>query len=103
MCIGLIGGMDRLGRHYMKEAERLDIHLKVFSKWEKNLSKKIKTLDALVVFTNKISHMGRKEVMVVARNRQIPIFMYHSCGVCTLRDCLSYLKDKKDALRPEMK
>lgn len=95
MCIGLIGGMDRLERHYINEANRSDIHLKVFSKWEKNLSKKINSLDALVVFTDKVSHMARKEAMDVARNRQIPILMYHSSGISTFRNCLDFIKNLK--------
>jgi hypothetical protein len=31
MSIALIGGMDRLARHYVSEAERLGIFLKVFN------------------------------------------------------------------------
>ncbi len=88
MCVGLIGGMDRLKRHYLKEAERFGVDLKVFSRWETNLSKKINCLHALIVFTDKVSHMARKEAMEVARSRQIPVFMYHSSGICTLRNGL---------------
>lgn len=95
MCIGLIGGMDRLGKHYMKEADRFDIRLRVFSQWEKNLSKKINSLDALVLFTDKVSHMAKREAMDVARSRQIPIFMFHSSGLSTFRNCLESIKNRK--------
>ncbi|MDI7261017.1 MAG: DUF2325 domain-containing protein [Thermodesulfobacteriota bacterium] len=95
MCIALIGGMDRLERHYINEANRFDIQLKVFSKWEKNLSKKINSLDALIVFTDKVSHMARKEAKDVARNRQIPILMYHSSGIPTFRNCLDFIRNHK--------
>jgi hypothetical protein len=95
MCVALIGGMDRLERHYMNEAERFGIDLRVFTKPENNTASKIKNVDALVIFTNKVSHKAKKEVMNVAKARNIPVFMYHSCGVCTLRDCLSCLENKK--------
>jgi hypothetical protein len=95
MCIGLIGGMDRLERHYVKEAEREGIELRVFSRWAVNLSKKIICLDALILFTDKVSHTARKEAMDVARSSQIPIFMYHSSGVSTLRKCLETIKTRK--------
>ncbi|MCX8031314.1 MAG: DUF2325 domain-containing protein [Thermodesulfovibrionales bacterium] len=93
MCVALIGGMDRLERQYITEAEKLGINLKVFTKPEKGLTSKIKNLDAVVIFTNKVSHKARIEVMNVAKSKNIRVLMQHSCGVCTLRDCLSCLKN----------
>lgn len=93
MCIALIGGMDRLERHYRSEAEKYDIDLKVFSTSENDITAKVRHVDALVIFTNKISHRVKREVMNIAKARSIPVFMYHSCGVCTLRDCFSCLKN----------
>ncbi len=92
MCVALIGGMDRLERQYINEAERFGIDLKVFTKPEAGIASKIKNVDALVIFTNKVSHRAKKEVIGIAKARNIPVFMYHSCGVCTLRDCLKCLK-----------
>lgn len=91
MCVALIGGMDRLERNYVNEAEKNGIKLKVFTKPETNIALKVKNVDAVVIFTNKVSHKVKREVMNVAKARNIPIFMYHSCGVCTLRDCFSCL------------
>ncbi len=42
-----------------------------------------------------IERYQRIEVMNIAKARNIPVFMYHSCGVCTLRDCLNCLKNTK--------
>jgi hypothetical protein len=95
MSIILVGGMDRLERHYLIEAEKLGIDLKFFSKAESSISSKIGSADAMVIFTNKISHRVKNEVMNAARSRNIPVMMYHSCGVCTLRDCLNCLKKIK--------
>jgi hypothetical protein len=98
MCVALIGGMDRLERNYIDEAERLGIDLKVYTKSETGIASKVKNVDAVVIFTNKVSHKAKREVMNTAKAKNIPVFMYHSCGVCTLRDCLSCLKNigKKD-------
>lgn len=100
MCVALVGGMDRLERQYINEAEGFGINLKVFTKPEVQMASKIKNMDAIVIFTNKVSHKARKEVMNIAKARNIPIFMYHSCGICTLRDCLSCLKNSKPS--PDM-
>lgn len=92
MCIALIGGMDRLEKHYLEEAERSGISLRVFTKSEVNIGSKIRNMDALVIFTNKVSHQVKAEAMKAAKANGIPVFMHHSCGVCTLRECLNCLK-----------
>ncbi|MDA8121530.1 MAG: DUF2325 domain-containing protein [Deltaproteobacteria bacterium] len=92
MCVGLIGGMDRLGKHYAAEAKQRGILLKVFNVPEASMAAKIRGVDALVIFTNKVSHRARREAVHVARSRKIPVFLHHSCGVCTFRRCLDCLK-----------
>jgi hypothetical protein len=94
MCVALIGGMDRLKRHYINVAEEFGIALKVFTKSEVDLEAKIKNIDALIIFTNKVSHRAKKEVMSIAKARNIPVLMCHSCGICTLRKCLTCIKEK---------
>jgi hypothetical protein len=91
MCIALIGGMDRLERHYMEEADRACVDLRVFTKSEANIRSKIKNVDAMVIFTNKVSHRVKAQAMKAAKLNGIPVFMHHSCGVCTLRECLNCL------------
>lgn len=88
MSVTLIGGMDRLKPEYMAAAEALGHNLKCISRNERNFLAKIGTPDALIVFTNKISHEARRKAQQVARSRRIPIRFVHSCGVSTLRDCL---------------
>lgn len=91
MSIALIGGMDRLERHYVEEADRAGVSLRVFTRSEVNIGSKLKNLDGIVIFTNKVSHQVKKEAMKAAKANGIPVFMHHSCGVCTLRECLSCL------------
>ena len=94
MCIALIGGMDMLERHYKNEAEKFGVDLKVFNASAAGIASMVKAADAVVIFTNKVSHRARKEVVNMARSRNIPVFQYHSCRVCTLRDCLNCLHKK---------
>ena len=96
MCVALIGGMDRLERNYISEAERMGVDLKVYTKSETGIASKIKNVDAVVIFTNKISHKAKREVTSIAKAKNIPVFMYHSCGICTMRDCLNCLKKGGD-------
>ncbi len=93
MSIALVGGMDRLERHYMDEAEKLGIDLRVFNRSEAGMASKVKNVDAVVIFTNKVSHKAKREAMNAAKSMNIPVLMHHSCGVCTLRDCFNCLKN----------
>jgi hypothetical protein len=92
MCVGVIGGMDRLERRYVIEAERVGISLKVFNGTEARLASRMGNVDAMVIFTNKVSHRAKREAMSMAKSRNIPVFLHHSCGVCTLRRCLDCIR-----------
>lgn len=89
--VTLIGGMDRLGQHYQEEARKVGVNLRIFTRAEAGLAKKIGGSQGLVVFTGNISHEARGLALRVARDFAIPVYQYHSCGVCTLRKCLSFL------------
>jgi hypothetical protein len=91
MSIVLVGGMDRLGNQYHKEAKRMGMELRIFSQSEQGMGGKIGNADAVVIFTNKVSHQARNEAVAAAKRRGIPLFMHHACGVCTLRECLKCL------------
>lgn len=88
MCIALIGGMDRLEKHYLEAAAAAGITLEIFNTSPVNFASKLKKADAMVIFTNKVSHQARNEAVQFAKARGIPVVMQHACGVCTLRNCL---------------
>ena len=96
MCIAVIGGMDRLQKHYLSEARKFGIKLAIFSKMKTGMAASIRHVDAVVIFTNKVSHNAKKEAMSAAKNNNIPVFMFHSCGLCTLRECFNCLQGNKD-------
>ncbi len=91
MCIALIGGMDRLERDYEQEAEHFGVRLKVFTKTTNDLGEKIGKADAVIIFTNKVSHASKREVMKEAKKRSINVVQRHACGVCSLRQCLQQI------------
>jgi len=88
MCAALIGGMDRLHRDYMNEAEKNGVKLKCFTGKERKISGSLGNVDFVVLFTNKVSHKARRDVLDAVRGRDIPVLMHHSCGVSSLRKCL---------------
>jgi len=92
MCIVLIGGMDRLDKHYKEVAELAGLSLLIFTRSQTNIAAKLKKADIMVIFTNKVSHRVKTEAMQAAKSCGIPVIMRHTCGVCTLRECLECYK-----------
>lgn len=89
MCAALVGGMDRLKRDYMNEAKRNGVKLKCYTGKERKISGSLGKVDFVVLFTNKVSHKARKDIFAALRGTDVPIIMKHSCGVSTLKKCLS--------------
>ncbi len=67
MSIVLVGGMDRLGEKYHKEAKKQGMRLQIFSQADNNMAGRIKAADAVVIFTNKVSHQARNEAFSAAK------------------------------------
>ena len=88
MRVSLIGGMTRLERSYLDEAEKFGVDLRIFNSAGSQLKKRLGQAECMILFTGKMSHQIRRDVMDVAKSQGIPVFMFHSCGVCTLRSCL---------------
>ncbi len=89
MCATLVGGMDRLKREYINAAKANGVDLKVFTGKENCISEKMGQTELVIVFTNKVSHAARKEVMHYAKSRNIPVRLVHNCGVSSLRQNLA--------------
>jgi len=81
--------MDRLRREYINAAKATGVDLKVFTGKENSIASQIGSPDLVIVFTNKVSHAARKEVMHYAKSRNIPVKMVHNCGVSSLRQNLA--------------
>ncbi len=94
MSITLVGGMDRLAKHYQNEAKKQGLKLNIFSQAKVGMEAKIRNCDAVVLFTNMVSHKARNAAVAEAKKREIPLYQFHSCGLCTLRDCLSCIKNQ---------
>jgi len=92
MRIALVGGIDRLQRHYRKEAAKLGVELRIFNRSEIDLPAKLGLTEAVVLFTGQVSHRARSQVMGAALCRSIPVFQSHNCGICALRNCLNCVK-----------
>lgn len=91
MCVAVIGGMERLGSHYRREAEHLGIDLRLFNTSRTGILSRLKGVDLLVILTGKVSHRLRSEAMKAARANDIPVIHEHGCGLCSFRETIACL------------
>ena len=88
MCIALVGGMDRLKSEYEKRAGEYGVRLCHFKRGCPRFAKRLANMDAIVIFTNKVSHNAKRTALARARAGGIPVVMCHSCGLKSLERCL---------------
>lgn len=93
MRLTLVGGMDRLEPHYVREAKKAGHELKIFFQDEVGMEAKMARSDAVLVFTGKVSHSARNHACQAARDLGIPFLQCHSCGVSSLRECMERLAE----------
>ena len=97
MKVALIGGMDRLEQHYLREAKKLGHEMRVFNRFESGLPSRIGKPEAFILFTGKVSHQVRAIVTELAKTQGVPLYQYHQCGICALRDALMVLNQSNTA------
>ncbi len=88
MCVALIGGMDRLKREYQRTGSKYGAEIRHFERRCPYLEQKLGSVDAIIVFTDKVSHDARNIAVSKGRDAGIPVLLCHSCGVSSLRRCL---------------
>lgn len=91
MCATLVGGMDRLKKEYQQTAKKNGVRLKVFTGKERNMRSMIGSPDLIIIFTDKCSHKARKLAMQHAGANNIPVTQSHSCGISSLKSCLTQI------------
>ena len=93
MCVALVGGMDRLNRDYRRVALAYGIKLQHFKRDCPRLEARLGKADAIIIFTNMISHGAKKKALSKGRAAGIPVLMCHSCGLASLKRCLDGISD----------
>ncbi len=100
MSIAVIGGMDRLKRDYQKVGVRYGVDIYHFEKGRQGLEKRLGNMDAIVIFTGRVSHNAMKIARSVGRAGGVRVAISRACGLSSLGRCLDGIikeKNKKEA------
>lgn len=94
MTVAVVGGLDRLERHYTALAgEHKDMKIKVFSHIKPRMAEKIASADGVVLVTNLVSHKAAREVYRLARDKGLNVIPCHRASVSAMRECLTALTE----------
>lgn len=97
MCIALIGGIGGATRDYEKIASEYGVTLRHFEKVCPRFEQKLHNMDAIIVFTNIVSHLARARALSRGKKTGVPVLMCHSCGMSSLRRCIdAVVREKHD-------
>lgn len=91
MKVSLVGGLDHLEPHYRNEAKKAGHELRVFLQYESGMESKLRSTEALVLFTSMVSHSARNLALQTAKSGGMTIVQSHSSGVAAFRECLAGL------------
>ncbi|MBU5426741.1 DUF2325 domain-containing protein [Tissierella pigra] len=94
MCIVLVGGHDRMHGEYKEVGNRYGCKMKVFTQMPSKLNKSIGDPDAIVLFTNTVSHKMALTAAKEAKRKNIPLLRCHNSSKNSLEETLSQLKIK---------
>ncbi len=92
MTVAVVGGLDRLERHYTALAnEHENMTIRVFPQVKPKMSAKIASADGVILVTNLVSHTAAREVYRLARDKGLNVIPCHRASVSAMRECLGQL------------
>lgn len=92
MTVALIGGFDRLKHHYQSTAKERGINLRILTTHTSDLSCKLAQVDAVIMFTDLVSHNSAKKVYKLTRTQNVCLVCSHNSSLTAIRRCLHQVK-----------
>lgn len=92
MSIVLVGGHDRMHNEYKSIGGKFGHRIKVFTQMPPRFDKVIGLPDAIVLFTNTVSHKMIKIAVKEAKKKRIPLVRCHTSSGYSLEETLRQLE-----------
>jgi len=92
MSVVIIGGHERMERIYRDTGKKHGCKIKVFTKMQGDLHKRIGNPDYIVMFTDVVSHKLINTAMKILKKKNIPSLKLHNSSLQTLEKALVQVK-----------
>ena len=94
MSIAILGGLDRLKPHYLKQGRNLGFsNVKVFSRKIPDMVKRLSKFERIVICTGNVSHTMVEGTVRMAQINGIQIGRTHSSSVSAMKKCLETISN----------
>ena len=94
MSVAILGGIDRLKPHYVKQARNFGFsNVRVFSKKFPNMVKRLSSFSGIVICTGNVAHTMVEGTVRMAQANGIPITRTHSSSVSAMKDCMEQMSN----------
>lgn len=90
--IAIVGGVKGIEREYKDIAKTCNCKCKLFNQKCPQFGKKIKSVDACILFTNTVSHKLSRESCKICKKHGIKVIKIHSSGITGLKQRLKELE-----------
>lgn len=92
MSVVIVGGHDRMVCQYKKICKAHQCKAKVFTKKAGSLGKQIGNPDAIIIFTNTVSHQLVKSAIAEGEKANVDIIRCHTSSGSALNNILENIK-----------
>lgn len=89
MSILVLGGHERMENIYKKQGKEMGYRLKVMCKIKSGFTKRIGNPDAIIIFTNTVSHKMVVAAENIARKNKLTIIRSHNSSQFALENILN--------------
>lgn len=93
MSILLIGGHERMEEIYIRKGKERGHKLKVMSKMKTDFAKRIGNPDAIIIFTNTVSHKMVIAAETMAKKNEVAIIKCHTSSQFALENILDGIEN----------
>lgn len=96
MTVVMVGGLKRLERHYLSAAAEERIDLRILNRCCPEFSRRIGGADAVILFTDLVSHESAKQVYQFARTSDLCLVCSHNSSLTAAKRCLREAKQQAE-------
>ena len=94
MSVVILGGIDRLKPHYLKQGRNLGFsNVKIFSRKIPDMVKRLSKFERIVICTGNVSHTMVEGTVRMAQINGIQIGRTHSSSVSAMKKCLESISN----------
>jgi hypothetical protein len=91
MSVAILGGLDRLKKSYVKNAQAMGYQVKIFNQRVPDLAQRLSRVQLIVIFTGNVAHPMVQDARRIGKKFNIPVGRTHSSSVAALKRCLNKL------------